>query len=155
LADSKVDIVPREVGSRPIHQGGSDNCPGARILSHNPFCGQLTGTIYRKRRRQVILFVQVIWRHKPIKDKVRGDQYEMGLRSISGKGIYEILGGSNIIFPTEGGIFLAGIYEGHSGDVSDGIGFSPADERSHLIGMRKVSWMIGAKRIFYGVASCA
>jgi hypothetical protein len=50
----------------------------------------------------------------------------MGLRSISGKGIYEVLGGSNIIFPTEGGIFLAGIYEGHSGEVGDGIGRTKA-----------------------------
>jgi hypothetical protein len=145
LADSKVDIVPREVGSRPIHQGGSDNSPRARILSHNPFCGQLTGTIYRKRRRQVILFVQVIRRHKPIKDKVRRNQYEMSLRSISGKGIYEVLGGSNIIFPTEGGIFLAGIYEGHGGDVSDGIGPSPTHQGYYLIRLGQICCLIGIR----------
>jgi hypothetical protein len=70
----------------------------------------------------------------------------MSLRSISSKGIYEVLGGSNIIFPTEGGIFLAGIYEGHSGDVGDGIGPSPTQQRYYLIRLGQICRLIGICR---------
>jgi hypothetical protein len=60
--------------------------------------------------------------------------------------LHEEIGSIYIVLPAEGGIFLAGIYEGHGGTVDDGVGLRPRQERSYLRTIGQVSRPIGEVR---------